>query len=262
VAEHLALETIDRYRAGTLPPDRLLAVDDHLAACHDCRARANERLDPAASAATLFRTLGRDTRGEHCSYETLEAVVDGRLPADENQQVLVHIGECATCAEDLGDLRHARALLNTELSTRPAGFWSALGALWRQRWMTMTGGAVVAALGVWLVLVVGTRDIRPRQQAAGEAPVQGPGSAAAPTGPDSRASTVVVALRDGKGEIALHAGGELSGVTSLSEATRQAVAAALSTGRLAVVATTTLAPLDGSSGRTRLPRGGVRYLVY
>jgi Putative zinc-finger len=256
VADHLAPEIIDSYRAGTLPPDRLLDVDDHLAGCQDCRTRAAGRLDPAAATA-LLRTMGRNPSSLHCTYETLEAYVDGRLAADEGQQVLAHVEGCATCAEDLGDLRQARALLSTEVAASPTqqGLMGALASLWSRRWISVTGGALAAALGVWLVLAIRTPNEQPGDKAAAGAagdttPVTtGGGATEKPPAP------VLASIRDGSGEVVLRASGDLSGLPALSGAARDAVAAALTSGRLSVVAITTLNPRIGTLRGTEAERG-------
>jgi anti-sigma factor RsiW len=236
------------YRAGTLPPDRLLEVDDHLARCDDCRARAHNGIDLGAAAATLHGTLHRRASADHCSYETLEAYVDGHLPADQLQQVSLHLETCPPCAEDLGDLRQARALLQIERPEAAAherGFWASLAALWQHGWTRIAGGAVATALTVWLVFALMGRDAGPGQQIARDTPQATPGAAAPKAEGQSQAAAVVAAVRDGSGEVALRSSGEVVGLPALSDTAREAVRAALATGRLSIVATAALVPRAG-----------------
>ncbi len=38
MSNHVTADVVERYRRGTLPPDVLLVVDDHLQECAACRA--------------------------------------------------------------------------------------------------------------------------------------------------------------------------------------------------------------------------------
>ena len=238
MAEHLARETIERYRAGALPPDRLLDVDDHLAACDECRTRAHEQIDLAASSTALFNAIESRGADAHCTYETLEAFVDGTLPADARLDVLDHVQRCMLCTEDLGDLRHARALLSTELGAPHvqgvAGLWTFFR---RHRWMALTGGALAGALAVWLVFVMVPRgDVN--EPSAPRSVDAVPGAVPPPGPPDSpQPAPIVARLVDGGGEVVLREGGEVSGLASLPDDVRQAVSAAMTTRRLPLVAT-------------------------
>jgi hypothetical protein len=56
MSNHLNERRIAAYRSRALPPRELLEVDDHLAACSDCRLRLAER-EPLAAAFTAWDSL-------------------------------------------------------------------------------------------------------------------------------------------------------------------------------------------------------------
>jgi len=106
MSEHLSPQNLERYRQSALPPLELLAVDDHLAVCEQCRLR----LADEAAANTAWRTLSARLHPgvepiEHLSYEQLSAVVDGQLGSAERQRAEHHLESCQMCAAELQDLR-------------------------------------------------------------------------------------------------------------------------------------------------------------
>jgi anti-sigma factor RsiW len=88
--------------AGTLSPARLLAVDDHLSECSDCRERAAR--DPAVPAVEdLWSQLQEP--GSHFTDDEVQRYVDGSLDASARARLDGHMGSCAVCAAQVQDLR-------------------------------------------------------------------------------------------------------------------------------------------------------------
>jgi anti-sigma factor RsiW len=104
--EHLEDGDLQRFVSGQLDAQALLAADDHLASCRECRSR----LSPLASRApALARQLSGPMAPAHLQYEQLEAYVDGTLNALDREICDTHLEDCADCAEDLRDLQSAAA---------------------------------------------------------------------------------------------------------------------------------------------------------
>jgi anti-sigma factor RsiW len=146
---HPSNEQLERHRRGDLPPEELLAVDDHVIACTACRSGASAS---AASAKALDALAG----GAHLTYEELEAYVDGRAGETERLAIERHTAACAACRAELTDL----ATFRTETAFRA----DAGPGLSSSRFRLAIAAAVAAAfLGVAAYVVSTTRqtDDRP-----------------------------------------------------------------------------------------------------
>src|SRR5581483_1215632 len=104
--EHLSSRDLARYRRSALPPLELLAADDHLAACGQCRAQLSELVPVATAWQTLSTHFDSGAAAlAHLSYEQLAAYVDKQLGGAERQAAESHLGLCEMCAAELQDLR-------------------------------------------------------------------------------------------------------------------------------------------------------------
>jgi hypothetical protein len=103
VTEHPGDADLRAFVGHSLAPDRLVALDDHLASCETCRSRALS-LGHAASRLETLRTdvLALD---EHLSEDEVEHLAAGTLPPHERRRVDRHLAACAVCASDAADLR-------------------------------------------------------------------------------------------------------------------------------------------------------------
>lgn len=154
--QHPSAAELAQYAARTLPVSALLAVDDHLAGCAVCRTAVAASVGGAAAGAdgvsgaagpaavagggaaagravapgAAGGKLTLDDAEAHLSYEELEAMAEGRAPADE------HARECAMCAAELRDLR---ALVEKRR-------WS------RVPWWLPAGAAVAASIALTVFL--------------------------------------------------------------------------------------------------------------
>ncbi len=101
-----------------------------------------ERIDETSRALGALTSGVRVVPGdtEHPPYETLEALVDGRLDDVEREVAESHIEFCAQCAQDLEDLRGVRELL------RPVA--PALSTWWRIP--AIAAAAATLLLAVWI----------------------------------------------------------------------------------------------------------------
>lgn len=239
MAEHLTQETFVRYRTGALDPDDLLAVDDHLAECVECQGRAVDAVTAASPAAKVADVIARGRHVQHCTYETLEAHVDGRLEALEADRVVAHLAECRECQEDLGDLRQARAMLEHEMQS--AGTVSGLAAFWTRPRFRVAGVLVLASIVLGLALVPLLRTQTPDFQVAREPRQPLPPSPAGPDRSPTPAPTTLATLRDGDRSVVLTGDGKLQGVPDVSPAVRDSVIDALKNARVMVVATSGIA---------------------
>src|SRR5262245_35927489 len=116
MSEHLSSHDLERYRQSALPPPELLAVDDHLAACGQCRAQLAAFVPATIAWQTLNAQLNTNAeRIEHLSYEQLAAYVDEQLGNAERLAAESHLETCEICAAELQDLR----AFSVEVATLP-----------------------------------------------------------------------------------------------------------------------------------------------
>lgn len=100
---HLDAATLSSYRAKRLPPATLLAADEHLSGCEECREALLDH-DGATAADSLIDAL-TGNENEHLSYDRLEAWVDGTLSPRDHRVASGHLQSCSRCVADLADLR-------------------------------------------------------------------------------------------------------------------------------------------------------------
>jgi hypothetical protein len=109
--EHLSFDQLARFREGALHGAELLAADDHLAVCSDCRAR----LQPGSRAAKNWAELGRGWRASalaaepHIAFESMQAFVDGNASQADRMRLEAHILECPGCRAEVDDLKNFTA---------------------------------------------------------------------------------------------------------------------------------------------------------
>ena len=203
---HLDTATLRAYREKRLSPAGLLAADEHLPECEECRDALLDH-DGCAAADSIITALTADD--EHLGYETLESWVDDTLSPRERLAADNHLQRCAQCVADLADLRAIAASLPTMAKVARRGMALKIAAVIL---LAILGGAT------WLA-------IRPRTQTlAMDIPVARMPSAAVPP---------VATLRDGSGTISLRPDGSIAGV-ALSGTDAALVRDALANGRLTV----------------------------
>jgi len=103
VSAHLTDVELRRLADGSLAAGDLLRADDHLSACGDCRARA-AALNGAAAAVDALRSQ-IDMPTMHLSDDEVLLFVQGQLEPGRRDDVIGHVGDCVTCAQQIDELR-------------------------------------------------------------------------------------------------------------------------------------------------------------
>ncbi|NLN76775.1 MAG: hypothetical protein GX139_10760 [Armatimonadetes bacterium] len=134
---------LGRFLQGTLPPDRILAIDEHLSECKSCRAALRRSPVVAGFAADV-------TGSNDCpEYEDLSAYVDDTLDVARAASIHAHANLCEICARDIDRIRELRshALLRETVVVRPGmsresrrGFF----VYWRQAVAALSLGGLIA----------------------------------------------------------------------------------------------------------------------
>ena len=197
---HLNTATLRGYRERRLPPAGLLAADEHLAGCAECREALLDH-EGGASADEIIDALTAEDA--HLGYDVLEAWVDDTLTPQERRAASSHLQSCAQCAADLADLRAVAASL-------PAAATAARG-----------GKRLQIAAAILLLILGGASWLALRQRTQAR-------SAAETTLATIRP---IVTLHDGNGVVTLQADGSVNGI-ALSEPNAALVRDALVNGRL------------------------------
>lgn len=165
---HVTPDELELLERGGLPPDRILGLTRHLAACAACSTLARASVEGA-----VHPDLERE----------LFAFADGTLPAEARAEVERHLANCATCREDVDDaLRTRRAVTRHRWSYRvPASIAASLALL----------------LGAYALLRPTTPNVPPRPYTVAIAP--------APVGYGRADWTVLVATARASGTIVVPA---------------------------------------------------------
>lgn len=94
---------LEAFLAGKLAPERLLAVDEHVSGCAECKklfATLPARTDFAAM------VLGATDCPE---YEELSGYVDKSLDTTRAESILTHVNLCELCAKDIDRISELRS---------------------------------------------------------------------------------------------------------------------------------------------------------
>ncbi len=157
---HPVAADLEAYKRRKLDSKKLLAVDDHLAACDECRRVVASGV---TNTVAWQRTLDA-TRGEHIPYETIERYVNGELSPEERTDIIGHAEACSSCAREMEDLEaYARTFAH-----RPWRWWAAAAA-----------AVLIAAMSFWVYdryvpaesrQPIAHRDVMPPTQTAEKTP--------------------------------------------------------------------------------------------
>lgn len=223
--EHLSGDLLGAYARRDLSPAELLAADDHLTSCHECRARLRGS-DPIAAWASLRAGLPPSEAAEHLRYEELAAWVDGILGDVEKEIAGAHLEACPRCASEAEDLRGARAELRAGHEYRPSRRGIAIGPgapAWSW-WLRAAAVLALLAAGLWALRT---------QRGPHTARVQ-------PVRPSPSAGASGEALADSGRLITLEPRGRVLGLEGFPAEVQSRVAAALSSRRVATADLTAL----------------------
>jgi hypothetical protein len=148
---HLSELEMQQYRRRKLAPAAMLAADDHVAACEQCR-RLLVECEPVADPAGVLAQLGQ----AHLTYEETEAYVEGLAHGIEQRRVESHLDVCRQCRAEVADLRTFRGQLEARRARRiPA-------------WLTAAAIAIAAGVGWWWNASHRTPDLVAQALATGD----------------------------------------------------------------------------------------------
>ncbi|MGH9846160.1 MAG: zf-HC2 domain-containing protein [Blastocatellia bacterium] len=255
MTEHLSSAQIENYRQCELAPNELLSVDDHLAACVECRRQIKTALNYGAAEVALYAQLPAETDApSHLNFEQSAGYVDGLLTGDERQTVKDHLASCAQCAMAVDDLRAFRNEIAPELDREylpkevaaGAAARAAAPASWRDRivaalpapffkvplWVYAPALLLLAVTG-WMAWRATPKQRPPQIAITSPTPAPSPSiNFASPTPPTPEVAPVLAQLNDGGGRVILDGQGKLSGVDHLPPAYQRLVKQALTAQRV------------------------------
>jgi len=194
---HPSTDQRARFRRGDLAAEEILAIDDHLASCQECRTAL--RVTFIGEATDRWQQALQDQKG-HATYEEIEAYVMRQGSIDERTQAEDHFAVCPRCKREVEDLR-AHVLGETHTAS-PA---EAIALSRRRRWIAVALPAAAAA-GIMVVLLTIPRGIE--REPAPRKPITRP--TRPPSPPPTKTAEV---LRDGERTYAV-VGGRMIGLPS------------------------------------------------
>lgn len=255
MSAHLSQQQLEHYRRSALAPLDLLAADDHLAACGQCRDQLGELVPAAQAWQTLSASLPSEgEQPEHLSYEELADYLDEKLSGIQRGAVESHLEICRMCDAELQDLRNFSleiTALPPEQSPAPL-VPHAPARSWRRqlmesltvRWPVLAGASALLLLIAWLFY----SQLRDGRQTppiiVAVSPTSAP-SSPSPAVVEGGEPTGALALNDGGGRVILDQEGRLIAQHPLPPAYEQMIRRALTTGR---VETPDLAALNVKTG--------------
>ena len=250
MSNHLSDAALARYFEGSLDADALLETDDHITACAACRERG-EAFASGAAAASLRQALAAPDIEEHPEPMVLASFVDGALETVERENIESHVLACVSCAEDVGDLRQARATL-AQAESR-----ASVRVPWFRRASLMVGLASAATIALAIVPLWRWLATEPRGgtqiETASRIPPAPPSS---PVDQDWKAS-----LRDGPFTVGIDASGSLAGLPDIPSVDRALLTTALAEGRVRMDGIDDLAGRQGRLLGNRQPSGSLELLT-
>jgi anti-sigma factor ChrR (cupin superfamily) len=268
VSPHLSRQRAEEYRQRVLPEAELLAVDNHLATCEECRQRIGANIEIEAVVSDFHRRLVSDVdalESDHLSYEQLVTLVDDELKQNERDALQIHMEVCNSCVEEVNELRAFRAELlrstvkETVRAVKPSFSEKIRSLIDSQRLSfrhAFAGALALLLIAASVVLFLAWRASRRSQpvlQATNPVPevspeANSPNVATAPS--PSLESTpdehFVVTLNDGGKRVTVDVNGNVEGLAPLPRASSQVVRRTLTTGKVAVP---DLSELIGIKGR-------------
>lgn len=155
---------LEQFLTGKLRPERLLAVDAHVAVCSRCRAAIAGIPARRRQAVNLAAAL---LEVQDCpDYEELSAFVDRTLEQDRARAVLAHANACEPCSRDIERIQQLRshAAMRENVRVRPGASRRALVSPWVY-WRRAVAGVAAAAAVAALAIGIGRFGTGPTQTA-------------------------------------------------------------------------------------------------
>lgn len=180
---------LERFRAGNLPADRLLAVDEHVRSCRACR----EALSCIPAGAAAAGALGMRVLGvEECpDYEQLSALVDQKFADAAVALIQSHVNACEECARDVARMRELRshASMRDTVTVRPG--YTVVARPARALWKRVLAGAAAAAVSGVLVFGFLRLAYQPAEEPVSVVTAPVPEEGVEPSRPEARPTAPV-----------------------------------------------------------------------
>lgn len=136
---------LNNFLKMKLTPEQMLAVDEHVTGCAECKAALGKMSARADFGNAL---VGADDCPE---YEELSAYIDNALDGDRSRAIFLHTNLCELCAKDVERIRELRshAALRDKVVMRPGmnrqPKRSAFG-YWKQALAAVTMAGIIAVV--------------------------------------------------------------------------------------------------------------------
>ena len=224
--QHISDTEAKAYLERELEPERLLAVDEHLANCDECRSRTAAQSSRIA-VGSILDTDPADA--DHLPYQMFASYVDGTIDEVDREIVDAHIERCQVCTRELNDLlglKHQHNAVEAAVHTSISHWWDAISSL---RWIRLAVPAfacLLIGLTVWWVWS-GRKEDKPEIVNVPAANVIEPAAATPVLSPDNGEiadlvtetpasnadeGPALIALNDGNSRIEIDADGNLKGL--------------------------------------------------
>jgi anti-sigma factor RsiW len=143
--DHLSTEQISRYRERLLSAREILAVENHLTLCPECRDRAYNPQELQSAFHSLRGGLqAAPETAEHLSYEEKKAYITDQADPLEREVVESHVASCSQCATELKSLRQFAAMMEAHQASVAAPKLS-----WWEKFLAAVGLSVNQATVRW-----------------------------------------------------------------------------------------------------------------
>jgi hypothetical protein len=228
VSEHLSQPQIERYRQRRLKPPELLAIDDHLAGCADCRRLLRE-VKPVEEAISALRsnlqTIPVAAPG-HLTRAQLRSYAASQLDEIGRELIESHLEFCQQCS--------ARAARRPSPSSWrdwlvPQFGWAAFFT--RPRGAAAILATALLALTGALVWRMSNVPAPAVDNKAAASVAEGPAISRSPQG-EPTPGQALLSLNDGGRQVTLLANGRLTGLDELQTEYQQLAATALTKGQV------------------------------
>ena len=240
MSEHLSQAQLTGYSERALPPQELLAVDNHLASCDVCHQRLTGILPAVAK---LPGSQSFESGGPfHLDYEQhLEPYVDGKANEIEREIVDSHVALCSKCANDLRDLLAFKEQPIAAITTG-SRVASSRWKQWLPQWVPNPALATAAVIAIFIVAMAvlfwttNPTSQRVEQAETGspspQSTTQNPASNQSPDLPTPPREEPLIALNDAGGQVIVNQRGQLEGLQELPPDLKESVERALATRQL------------------------------
>lgn len=236
---------LEQYLKGKLAPERMLAIDEHVSRCADCKSLATKSFARADFGAAVMGAV------DCPEYEELSAYVGELLDTERATSIRAHANICEPCTRDIGRITELRshAAMREKVVVAPGMSRQARRspfAYWKQA-LAAVSVAGIAAVALVFGNLGGTLPDEHARVAVNQPDLRVP-TAESPKAAEPNPGTPVASLPEKK-PVAT------TDIAKAPAPTAPAVVAVLRDGRYSVIrknGSMVLAKIDGTSVRTSL----------